>query len=115
VERYKWEWYGWDHFNPFKPKEILVYKNEHTGKIIQIKKGFCWPCLFFGYLWYLLKGMWAYFFAVLILAWMIVLLGSPLFYLQWLWFGLCAYAARRDYGDYLLKQGYQKIDTIKPK
>jgi hypothetical protein len=28
---------------------------------------------------------------------------------------MCAYAAKRDYGDHLIKKGYKKIDTIKPK
>ncbi len=118
LKRYKWEWYGWDYFNPFTPKDIVVYKNKYTKKVKHIKKGYCWPCLFFGYLWFFSKGMWLYFFAAFIFAWFFLLLTHGATYYIFLWiayFGLSAHMARRDYGNHLIKKGYKKIDTIKPK
>lgn len=102
-----------DFSNPFSSKETIVYKNKNTGEVKQVKTGFCWPCLFFGYFWYLFKGMWSQFFVTWAVALVIFFLSSPAYYLQWLWFGYCAVNARREYANHLIKKGYEKIDVIK--
>jgi len=113
MELSKWEWQGWDFFNPFTPKEKHYYENKETGDVIEIENSFCYWTLAFGSLWYFFKGMWLYALAVTSIAWLISLPGEPIAYLQWLFFGACAYACRRDYREFLLGKGYERADGKK--
>ena len=103
---------SFEFFNPFGKKKIDVYKQQETGKIKYVKQSFAWPCLFFGYFWFLFKGMWSYFFLTLFIAWIILSLGEPIFYAQWIFFGVLAYEARGRYAQHLVSKGYKRIKTV---
>ena len=70
--------------------------NPINGAEEEIWEGFSWPCLFFGFLWYLYKGMWGWGIIALILA--IITWG-----ISWIVFPLFA---NEQYAKSLLKQGY---------
>lgn len=63
---------------------------------VDIYEGFSWPCLFFGFFWYLYKGMFL---------WAIISFGAALFTfgISWLVF---PFFANKQHIDYLKKQGY---------
>ena len=67
-----------------------------NGAVEEIWEGFSWPCLFFGFLWYLHKGMWGWGLIALILA--IFTVG-----ISWLFF---PFFANAQYAKFLLDQGY---------
>jgi len=67
-----------------------------NGSVEKIWEGFSWPCLFFGFLWYLHKGMWGWGLIALILA--IFTVG-----ISWLFF---PFFANGQYAKFLLDQGY---------
>jgi hypothetical protein len=67
-----------------------------NGAIEEIWEGFSWPCLFFGFIWYIYKGMWGWGVIALILAF--VTLG-----LSWLVF---PFFANEQHAKSLLKRGY---------
>ena len=61
-----------------------------------IFRGFSWPCFFFGFLWFAVKGMWGWAIVGLILAF-------STFGLSWFVF---PFLANEMYTKSLLKQGY---------
>jgi hypothetical protein len=99
-------------FNPFAKKETEVYKQQETGKIKYVKNGFAWPCQFFGPYWFLFKGMWLYFLGLFVTSALITLLGSPIYYIQFVFFAILAYNARKWYTNHLVSKGYKKIKTV---
>jgi hypothetical protein len=67
-----------------------------NGATEEVWEGFSWPCLFFGFLWYLYKGMWGWSVFALVLAfatWGISWLVFPFF-------------ANGQYAKSLLERGY---------
>jgi hypothetical protein len=67
-----------------------------NGATVEVWEGFSWPCLFFGSLWYISKGMWGLGVISLVLA--VCTLG-----ISWLIF---PFFANEHHAQSLLKQGY---------
>ena len=61
-----------------------------------IWEGFSWPCFFFGFFWYLYKGMWG---------WAVIsfFVSIATFGIAWLFF---PFFANAQYANSLLKRGY---------
>lgn len=71
-----------------------------NGSTEIIWEGFSWPCLFFGCLWYLYKGMWGW-------AMISLCLALATFGISWLVF---PFFANGQYAAALLKRGYLDED-----
>jgi hypothetical protein len=81
-----------------------------NGSTEEIWKGFSWPCLLFGFLWYLYKDMWG---------WAVISIFASAFTwgIAWLFF---PFFANTQYANWLLNRGYvkekqQKLQTISAK
>jgi len=83
----------------------LVAKAYHpvNDSTEEIWEGFSWPCLFFGFLWYMYKGMWGWGIIAAILAFVT-------FGISWLIF---PFFANEQQARHLLKQGYLNEDQWK--
>lgn len=71
-----------------------------NGSTEEIWEGFSWPCLFFGFLWYMYKGLWGLGIITLILAF--ITFGIS-------WF-ICPFFANGQYAKSLLERGYLNED-----
>lgn len=71
-----------------------------NGSTEDIWEGFSWPCLFFGFFWYLYKGMWGWGLIALILA-------GPTFFISWF---VMPFLANEQYAKSLLSRGYLNED-----
>ena len=71
-----------------------------NGSTEDIWEGFSWPCLFFGFFWYLYKGMWGWGLIALILA-------GPTFFISWF---VLPFLANEQYAKFLLNRGYLNED-----
>lgn len=67
-----------------------------NGSTEEIREGFSWACLLFGFLWYIYKGMWG---------WAIISIFASAFTWGVAWF-VFPFFANAQYANSLLKRGY---------
>ena len=67
-----------------------------NGSVEKIWKGFSWPCLFFGFIWFGVKGMWG---------WVLVSLALAFCTFGVSWLAL-PFFANRQHEQFLIRQGY---------